>query len=163
MYLFAVPEVAIFQDYNSVDWNDGVPSHAFDATFEVGVAYDLTVGVLGDTALLEGAGLRLSFYYRDAGNNPVTVAFTDIAYSAAAFPSKTHFYDYQVQVPPVQATDPWAGQKMGVQIAATSPGNSFWDIDNARVSAVPEPSTGSLLALGLGALLLRRRPPAASS
>jgi hypothetical protein len=109
--------------------------------------------------MTDGAGLRLSFYYRDAGNNPVTVAATDIAYSAAAFPTMTQLSDYTVNVPAVQAADPWAGQKIGVQIAVTSAGGTYWDMDNVRVSAVPEPGSLSLLALGLGALLLRRQYP----
>jgi hypothetical protein len=156
-YLFAVPQVALFQDYDSVDWNGGAPTRAFDVTYEVGLEYSLTVGVLGGSGMTEGAGLRLSFYYRDAGNNPVTVAATDIAYSTAAFPTMTQLTDYTVTVPSVQATDPWAGQKMGLEIAATSQGGTYWDVDNARVSAVPEPGSLSLLALGLAALLGRRR------
>ena len=156
-YLFAVPEVALFQDHGSVDWNDGAPTPAFDATYEVGLAYHLTVGVLGGSGMTDGAELRLSFYYRDAGNNPVTVAATDIAYSAAAFPTMTQLSDYTVNVPAVQAADPWAGQKIGVQIAVTSAGGTYWDVDNVRVSAVPEPGSLSLLVLGLAALLLRRR------
>lgn len=156
-YLFAVPEVALFQDYSSMDWNDGAPTHGFDATFEVGVAYQLTAGVLGASGLAEGAGLRLSFYYRDASNNPVTVAATDISYSSEAFPTITRLSDYQVTTPIVQASDAWAGEKIGVQIAATSMGGSYWDVDQVRVSAIPEPGSLGLLALGLSVLLLRQR------
>lgn len=160
-YLFAVPEVALSQDYNSVDWHGGAPTHAFDVTYEVGMTYDLVVGVLGGSGMTEGALLRLSFYYRDAGNNPVTVAATDVAYAAEAFPTMTQLTDYTVTVPTVQATDPWAGQKMGIQIAAVSEGGTYWDVDHVRVTAVPEPGSLSLLALGLGALLFRRRNTAA--
>lgn len=156
-YVFAVPEVALFQDYNSVDWTGGSPTHAFDVTYEVGMSYSLTLGVLGGSGMTDGAGLRLSFYYRDVANNAVTVAATDIAYSAATFPTMTELKDYTVAVPTVQATDPWAGQKMGIQIAPTSMGGTYWDVDNARVSAVPEPGTASLLALGLAAFLIRPR------
>lgn len=156
-YLFAVPEAALFQDYGSVDWQGGEPNHAFDVTYEVGMAYDMIVGVLGGSGMTDGAILRLSFYYRDAANNPVTVAATDVAYSAAAFPTMTQLTDYAVTVPTVQATDAWAGQQMGIQIAAVSLGGTYWDVDNVRVSAVPEPGTLSLLALGFGALLFRRR------
>jgi hypothetical protein len=47
IWLFAVPEVALFQDNNSVDWDDPAPTHAFDAKFEIGKSYQLTVGLLG--------------------------------------------------------------------------------------------------------------------
>src|SRR5262245_57928385 len=40
-WLFAVPEVGLFQDYDSVDWNDPVPTHAFNATYRAGKAYRL--------------------------------------------------------------------------------------------------------------------------
>jgi hypothetical protein len=155
-YLFAVPEVALFQDYDTVDWDDAAPSHAFNSTFEVGMAYRLTVGVIGGSGMAEGAGLRLSLYYRDPASNPVTVGATDIFYSTAAFPTITHLNDYQVDIPPVQASDAWAGKTLGVQIAAISPGGTYWDIENVRVSAIPEPGSVALVGLGLGVLLLAR-------
>ncbi len=46
IWLFAVPEAGLFQDYNSRAWNELEPAHAFDARFEVGKSYKLTVGVI---------------------------------------------------------------------------------------------------------------------
>jgi hypothetical protein len=162
LYLFALPSVGCFQDYNSVDWNEIAPGHAFNASYEVGMSYDLTVGVIGGGGgMPEGDLLQLSFYYRDAGNNPVTVAATTIAHSTALFPTTTHFVDQQVTVPAVQSGDAWAGQKIGVQIVTLSgTGAGYWDLDNVRVTAaaIPEPGVASLLALGFAGLLLRRRP-----
>lgn len=156
-YLFAIPGAGLFQDYSSTDWNHSSPLHLFDAQFQVGMSYDLTVGVLGGSGMTDGATLQLSFYYRDAGNNPVTIATTDVTYSLANFPTITHLDDYQVSLATVQASDPWAGQNIGVQITATSlGGNSYWDVDNVRVKAVPEPGSLSLLALGFGGLWLAR-------
>ncbi len=155
-YLFAVPGAGLFQDYSSTDWNHASPLHLFDARFQVGLAYDLTVGVLGGSGMTDGAALQLSFYYRDAGNNPVTIATTDVTYSLANFPTITHLSDYQVSLPTVQAGDPWAGRNIGVQIAATSMGGTYWDVDNVRVQSVPEPGSLSLLALGFGGLWLAR-------
>ncbi len=69
-FLFACPDVAIFQDYDSIYGTNTTPSHAFNATFNVGSAYSLTVGVIGGVygtpPLYEGATLQLSLYYRDA-------------------------------------------------------------------------------------------------
>lgn len=155
-YLFAIPGVALFQDYNSTDWSHPAPLHLFDAQFQVGMSYDLTVGVLGGSGMADGASLQLSFYYRDAGNNPVTIASTDVTYSLANFPTITQLRDYQVSLPAVQAGDPWAGQNIGVQIAPTSLGGTYWDVDNVRVKAVPEPGTLSLFALAFGGFWLAR-------
>src|SRR5262245_3479172 len=46
-YLFALPDVAIFQDYNTIAGSNAVPSREFNAQFEAGRSYTLTVGVLG--------------------------------------------------------------------------------------------------------------------
>ena len=74
-FLFAFPDVAIFQDYDSIYGTNTTPSHAFNATFNVGSAYSLTVGVIGGVygspPLFEGATLQLSLYYRDAASNMV--------------------------------------------------------------------------------------------
>lgn len=155
-YIFAVAGAGVFQDYNSTDWSHPSPLHLFDAKFQVGMAYDLTVGVLGGSGMADGATLQLSFYYRDAGNNPVTIAGTDIPYSLANFPTITHLNDYQLSLPVVQAGDPWADQNIGVAITATGMGGTYWDVDNVRVQAVPEPGTLSLFALGFGGFWLAR-------
>jgi len=138
-FLFAVPEAGLFQDYNSS------PSHAFDATFEVGNAYDLTVGVNGGEGggLMPGATLVLGLYYRDAVSNIVMVATTNVTHSAEIFPNHTHLVDFQVHVPTIQTSDPWAGKKIGIQILSTV---SFelqggtWGLDNVRLVKTPAPT-----------------------
>jgi len=154
-YLLAVPQVALFQDY------DSSPTHDFNATFEVGKAYNLTIGIFGKSSLTAGSTLELSLYYRDGSDNRVTVGSTVVSYSAAAFPTTPlNFIDYVVNVPTVQAGDAWAGQHIGIQLASTIPieltsfGN--WDFDKVRLTAVPEPGSLSLLLVGLGAVLLAR-------
>jgi hypothetical protein len=139
-FLFAVPDAALFQDYDSIYGTNTTPSHAFNARFNVNSAYTLTVAVIGGVdgspPLYEGATLQLSLYYRDGASNIVTVAATTITNSAQLFPTNTHFIDFSVQLPAVQATDPWAGQHIGVQIASTvgfDKANGYWDVDNARL------------------------------
>ena len=91
----------------------------------------------GSPPLYEGATLQLSLYYRDAASNIVTVAATTITNSAQLFPTNTHFVDFSVQLPGVLATDPWANQHIGVQIASTVGTNlasGYWDLDNVRLT-----------------------------
>ncbi len=121
-----------------------MPTHAFNATFDVGKSYHLTVGVIGGGGnMLEGASLELSLYYRDAASNMVTVAATDISNSTAIFSNTTHLIDFTVDVPAVKAADAWAGQNIGAQLLSTVSSNlegGYWDLDNVRLMAVQEPS-----------------------
>jgi hypothetical protein len=141
VWLFAVPEVGLFQDYNSVDWNDNAPTHAFNATFEAGKSYHLTVGVIGTGGnMLPGASLQLSLYYRDAASNMVTVAATGITNSSDIFSNNTHFIDFDIDVPIVKPSDAWAGQNIGIQFLSTVDTNlqgGYWDLDNVRLVAGP--------------------------
>lgn len=144
IWLFAVPEVALFQDYDSVDWNDSSPSHAFDARFEVGKSYRLTVGVIGTGGnMLEGVPLEIGLYYRDASGSPIIVASTTVTNSAAVFPDRNHFVDFAVAVPTVQTNDAWAAQHIGVRfrspVSAEMQGG-FWDLDNVRLTASSPPT-----------------------
>jgi hypothetical protein len=162
-YLYSFPQVGVFQDYDTRDYNDASPSHDFNATFEVGKAYTLTLGVYGkgfSGNMTEGSMLGLSLYYRD-GLNLVTVgAPTIVTYSAAGFPvgGLLNLQDYQVTIPTVQAGDAWAGQHIGIKIESIyGTGDGYWDIDNVRLAAaVPEPSSLGLLAIG-GLLVARLR------
>ena len=142
-FMFALPDVAIFQDYNSIDEASTNASHAFNVTYTVGKAYALIVGVIGGGGGMQpGATLQLSLYYRDAFSNMVTVAATTITNSTTLFPTNTHLVDFQVQVPNVNATDPWAGQNIGIQLLSTANfGNlgGYWDVDNVRLSEVVAP------------------------
>ena len=151
-YLLAFPEVTLFQDYNST------AAHDFDAVYEVGKSYTLTIGVFGKDTLAPGSTLLLSLYYLDALDNKTAVSSTTVSYSAAAFPTTAplSLVDYSVIVPTVQAGDAWAGKHIGIQLESTTPlamstgGN--WDFDNVRLAAIPEPASVSLLLLGAGGL-----------
>jgi hypothetical protein len=144
IWLFAVPEVGLFQDYESRDWNDAEPTHAFDVQFEPGKSYRLTVGVIGGGGgMLEGATLSLSLYYRDAQGEMINVATTEVAHNAALFPNRTHLEDVEVDTPVVRAGDPWAGKKIGVRMLSTvSPAleGGYWDLDHVRLVSQPPPA-----------------------
>jgi len=140
-FLFAVPDVALFQDYDSVSGTNTTPTHAFNASFHPGSSYDLTVGVIGGGGgMTNGVTLELSLYYRDSSSNMVTIAATTVTNSPDVFTTNTHFVDFQVHVPTVQASDAWALQNIGIQLLSTANfGNAggYWDLDNARLTETP--------------------------
>lgn len=137
-FLFALPEVAIFQDFNTVSGSNTAPSHLFNAQYEAGKSYALTVGVLGGGGgMSNGATLEVSFYYRDLGNNMVTVGATTITNSSTLFPMNTHLLDFQVKLPVVKPDDAWAGKRIGIRIASTvdfALQGGYWDVDNVRLT-----------------------------
>ena len=156
-YILAFPQVTLFQDY------DSSPTHDFDATFEVGKSFSLTIGLFGKNLLATGSTFELSLYYRDNLNNKVTVGATTATYNAANFPVTPilNLIDYSVNIPTVQAGDAWAGKHIGIQLESTVPleltSGRNWDFDNVRLTAVPEPSAITMLTLGFGGLLMRAR------
>lgn len=144
LWLFAVPEVALFQDYESIDWAHTTPTHAFDARYEVGKAYTLTVGVAGGGGnMLEGAAVELSLYYRDGASNQVVVAGTNVAFTREVFPTTTRLIDFEARVSTVRAHDPWAGQHMGVRLRSsivdTNLSGGYWDLDHVRLESTLAP------------------------
>ncbi len=143
-FFFAIPEVAVFQDYNSIYGTNTIPSHAFNAMFNIGSAYTLTVAVIGGGGgMTNGVSLELSLYYRDASSNMVTVAATTITNTADLFPTNTHLVDFSVQVPGVLPTNAWASQNIGVRITSTvgfGLMGGYWDIDNVRLTEIVLPA-----------------------
>jgi hypothetical protein len=145
-FLFALPEVGLFQDYTSLSGTNTTPSHAFNALFNMGKAYTLTVGVIGGGGGMKpGATLQLSLYYRDALSNQVIVAATTVTNNSSSFPTNTHFVNYQVQVPGVKATDLWAGKNIGIQLLSTVDpvsglAGGYWDVDNVHLVETVAPA-----------------------
>lgn len=145
IWLFAVPEAGLFQDYDSTDGTNTTPTHAFDAKFEVGKSYELAVGVVrGEAPMAEGATLEISLYYRDGASNQLTVAATTITNTSTLFSNITHLVDFRVRVPAVQSGDAWAGQNIGVRLRSTialepTQWGGYWDLDNLRLTSLAEP------------------------
>ena len=143
-FIFNYPGLALFQDYDAVD-STGAASHAFSAKFEVGKGYRLLAGIIVSTNFYgtpPGSTLQMSLYYRDSSSNMVTIATTNIVYDTSIFTSITNFVDFELDTPPVQATDLWAGQHIGIQFLSTyspDPGAGYWDLDNVRLSDVLAP------------------------
>jgi hypothetical protein len=156
-YMLPIPTAGIFQDNLSVDWNGAVGG--LNATYQPGFAYQFTLGIFGKL-MVEGSSMQLSLYYRD-GANMVTVGTpTMITYSASTFNPGGPFtlQDYSVTTPLVQVGDAWAGRNIGIKIESLmGDGNGYWDMDNVRLTAVvPEPTSLSLVAMGVGGFLFAR-------
>ena len=149
MWLFANPGAGIFQDYDTVDWNDPAPTHAFAALYSVGHAYQLTVGLLvggkgSGGGVTPGATMEFSLYYRDALSNRVMVATTTITNQLDVFTNSTHLLDFSVTTPVVRANDAWAGQYIGIALISTADTNlnaeGYWDLDHVRLTSRLAPS-----------------------
>jgi len=149
-FMLSFPQVTLFQDATS----------GFNATYGVGQSYTMTLGVFGKS-LTPNNSLQLSLYYRDAGNNVITVGSpTTITYNPATFPltPPLNLVDYSVTIPAVQAGDAWAGKNIGImiQVSASDLTGGYWDMDNLRLTNVPEPGVAGLLALGFFSWVARR-------
>ena len=153
-YLFSFPQVGLLQDYDTMDYNDAAPTHDFNETFGIGKSYTLTLGVFGkgfSGNMTEGSMLGLSLYYRDGANMVTVGAPTVVTYTAAGFLNvgPLNLQDFQVNIPTVQSGDAWAGQHIGIKIESIyGTGDGYWDIDNVRLTAVPEPGSLGLIAIG---------------
>jgi len=151
-WLFANPGVGLFQDYDSMDWNDPAPTHAFDARFEPGKLYHLSVGVIGGGySMPPDTPLEVSLYYRNAASNKVVVSATTITYSAVYFSNRTQLVYFDVFTPVVRSSDPWAGQQIGIQFLSTVQSNlagGYWDLDDVRLSSVIAPRLSNSKLVG---------------
>lgn len=159
-YILAFPQAGMFQDYNSLDWNHSTPTHDFNAVFQVGNSYQLTLGLIGGGGgMTAGSIFQMSLYYRDDANNMVTIGALPITYTTDLFSNTTHFVDFTLNLGQVQATDAWAGKNIGIELESVyGTGAGYWDLDNVRLtSAVPEPTSLSLGVLGFAGLVIRRR------
>ncbi|HAB16277.1 MAG TPA: PEP-CTERM sorting domain-containing protein [Verrucomicrobiota bacterium] len=142
LYLFALPTVGLFQEVG--------------ANFTAGMAYTLTIGILGGGGIPEGSTFEFGIYYEDGVNGQMQVASNSVEFTSASFPTATHLIDYQTGTVVVQPGDAWVGKAIGVSLVATSgTGAGYWDLDNIRLDAtvVPEPSSWGLAILGLGGVL----------
>ena len=141
-FLCAIPNNAISQD--------------LAATYDVDSAYTLRVGVATSyyQPPASDATLTLSLYYLAADGTRPTIAASTISLTDAGV-RDDQLIDFSTSLPAVQTSDAWAGRPIGILI---NPGGSggFWDLDNVRLTAAPEPATLGLVLLLLPALVTRR-------
>ncbi len=120
-------------------------SQTLSNTFQVGTSYQLAVGIEGGgQGMPPGTPMEIGLYYLDAGGNQVTVGTTtvlnDLALSGSAGSYISHLPDRYLAIPAVSASDPWAGQNIGVALIQPNSGTTtgYWDINNVRLtSALP--------------------------
>jgi hypothetical protein len=139
-WMFVIPEVAIFQDY------DYPTNHAFNATYEIGKSYHLSVGIIGGAQVLQvdGATCEIALYYRESASNIIVVAATTVTNFPTVFSNKTHFIDFHADTRFVKSSDPWAGQHVGVRLLSsitdTNLEGGYWDLDNVRLTSTLAPA-----------------------
>jgi len=142
LYVFAIPQNGLFQDYDSMDWAHSEPTHAFDVKYEVGKSYSLSVGLKGGGGgMVEGAGIQLALYWRNEAGGREIVASTMVFHSAAQFPTSTRFLDFTASTPTLGAGNPAVGKHLGILIEAMvlpEQAGGYWDIDNVRLAAEGE-------------------------
>lgn len=107
------------------------------AVYEVGRAYRLTVGVGTSMRFPPSVSepidtLEIALYYLEDANA------VDIAHCIvpAMEPSQL-LQDFQADLPAVQSGDIWAGRNIGVAIRAIGLPGGFWDLDNVRLTKLP--------------------------
>ena len=129
------------------------------ATFAANTKYALTAGVARSLTRVPAATdrLRLVLFYLDAASQRQEVAAADIFNDAAAGISATHLKDFAANSITLAAGSPAVGKPIGVLITTAGATGGFFDFDNVRVTAVPEPATAGALALGAGLLTASRR------
>jgi len=157
-FMLSLPGAGLFQDDQTRDWSGA--QNGLNAVYQVGLSYQLTLGLFGKGMVENYSSMQLSLYYRDGANRITIGAPTTITFNTTTFNPAGPFalVDYSVSIPIVEASDAWAGKNIGIRIdSVLGTGDGYWDMDNVRlVSTVPEPGSLALGVVGLGGWLYRR-------
>lgn len=136
IYLFAVPEAAIFQD-----------AVGAGRVLTAGYAYEVTASLLGGGGgMTNGVSLEMDLYWVNPAGERVSIAATNVVHDPTRFTSLTNFVEFAVKTPTVRGTDPWASQPLGLRFRSTvnpALAGGYWDIDHVRLREIPEIPNGS--------------------
>ena len=107
--------------------------------YEVGRNYRLTVGVCPSTRFppkttIPVDTLTLAFTYPATDPNDSDIVTAQVQ---ATDITANIMKDFFVSLPAVQATDPWAGQPIGIDLRASGTAGGYWDLDNVRLVEYP--------------------------
>lgn len=132
-------------------------TQALTTNFQAGQTYTLTVAVAHSFGQPPDstAAVRLALYYLD-GTQRKLVASRDVFNGATTALSANHLLDFSAVSPTLLPSDPAVGQPIHVLLTTNGPVGGFFDLDNVRLTAVPEPSAACLI-VGAGLLLAGRR------
>jgi len=139
-YIFTFPGAGLFQDFDTIDWSNAAPTHAFNVKFEAGRSYTLTAALTSSSnqPLTNGASMQMGLYYGDGPTNMTLIAANNVVFDTTVFTNLNHFIDFQATIPEVKATDAWVGKNIGIQFISTTFDpklvTGVWDLDNVRLT-----------------------------
>ena len=105
------------------------------AVFQAGRSYQLTVAVCPSMRYPPKTTppmdtLTLAFYAPNASDaNDIVTALVPATELTPNF-----LNEFSLNLPTVQAGDPWAGKTIGIAIRATGTAGAFWDLDRVRLN-----------------------------
>jgi hypothetical protein len=164
-YIFTFPGAGFFQDFDSTDWANTNSTHAFNVKLDPGKTYTLTAGFTssGNEPLTNGASIQMALYFGDGPSNQTVIAANNVFFDTKVFTNLDHLLDFQVTIPEVKASDPWAGKNVGIEFISTTfdPNliTGVWDLDNVRLTEkVATALAAPALTNGLVNLTLNSEP-----
>jgi len=150
--------VYMFSGYTGSDTNKlHTLSQVLSTTYAGNTAYTLTVGVSdAGSPPPTGDKLSLQLFYTAASDptTPVILGTRNVVQGTDSL-SATALTDYSVTVSGLDV--PVLGRGIGILFTTTGAGGGEFNLDNVRLTAVPEPGTLALIGLGAAAVLVRRR------
>jgi hypothetical protein len=139
MWLYAVPEVALFQDLDKQT-----------ARFQAGHGYELSIGLIGlGGGMLEGVPLELSLYYRDFEQSRVTVLQTTVTNSKSLFEDRNHLVEFKLSLPSIESGAACANRPIGIGLRSTVTADlqgGFWVVDRVRLTDTTTTISGAFNA-----------------
>ncbi len=131
-YMFSDPDLVLYQ--------------ILPVTYTVGAGYQLITGLIGGPASAEypvpsdGAIMQMSFFYL-SGTNMVAVGCTNVVNTTNTFSNIIQFVDFELDIPPVQSTNAWAGQNIGIAFSTILPSGveegGTWELNDVQLYATP--------------------------
>jgi hypothetical protein len=131
-YMFSDPGLVLYQ--------------VLPATYAVGAGYQLITGLIGGPATAEfpvpgsGAIMQMSLFYL-SGTNQVSIGFTNVVNTTNTFSNIIQFVNFELDIPPVQSTNAWAGKNIGIAFSTIVPNGvtagGSWELNDVQLFSTP--------------------------